>query len=164
MKFNRLTRSGRDKTRLTMTAMIDIVFLLLVFFVMTFKVLAPEGDFMITMPAKAFGDVPQSAPDNLPLVVRLRAHRDGRLAQIMLNQRQLASFDDLHLQLRELIGDEPGPDLRRQTELELACDEHLNYEYVIDAITAVSGYISPDRGRVVRLIEKIQFSPPRTGE
>ncbi len=164
MKFNRQTRGKGDKANLTMTAMIDIVFLLLVFFVMTFKVLAPEGDFMIAMPAKAFGGVPQSPPDSLPLVVRLTAHPDGRLAQIALNQRRLASFKDLHLQLRELIGDEPGPDVRRQTELELACDEHLNYEYVIDAITAVSGYISPDRGRVVRLIDKIQFSPPKNGE
>ena len=128
-----------------MTAMIDIVFLLLVFFVMTFKVLGPEGDFMLTMSAEAASQIAGPVVDLPPLLVRLAAHPDGRLATISLGLRELSSFDDLHLQLRELIGDEPSPELRREIELELQCDEHLNYEHVIDAITAVSGYISPDR-------------------
>ena len=33
------------KARLLMTPMIDVVFLLLIFFIMTFKIVAPEGDF-----------------------------------------------------------------------------------------------------------------------
>ena len=33
-----------------MTSMIDIVFLLLVFFVMTFKIVELEGDFSVRMP------------------------------------------------------------------------------------------------------------------
>ncbi len=164
MKFRRQTGRDRDTTKLTMTAMIDIVFLLLVFFVMTFKVLAPEGEFRIAMPAKAASTLSAPVADLPPLVVRLTAHPDGRLAHIALGDRKLAGFDDLHLQLREIIGDEPGPEARRTTELELDCDEHLNYEHVIDAVTAVSGYISPERRRIVRLIDKIHFSPPRRGE
>jgi hypothetical protein len=38
----------------------------------------------------------------------------------------------------------------------------LDYEHVIAAITAVSGYASPDDGRVIKLIERIQFAPPRS--
>jgi hypothetical protein len=36
----------------------------------------------------------------------------------------------------------------------------LKYEYVVDAVTAVSGYLSSDDQTVVRLIEKIRFAPP----
>ncbi len=50
MKIRNTQRPARDKDDLKMTAMIDIVFLLLIFFVMTFKVLAPEGDFNVKMP------------------------------------------------------------------------------------------------------------------
>ena len=45
--------SAPQKIELQMTPMIDIVFQLLVFFVMTFKIAAMEGDFNIKMPAAA---------------------------------------------------------------------------------------------------------------
>ena len=48
--FMRLATTEPDEIKLNMTAMIDIVFQLLVFFIMTFKVVAMEGDFNIRMP------------------------------------------------------------------------------------------------------------------
>ena len=36
-----------DKAELQMTSMIDVVFLLLIFFVMTFKISIQEGDFNV---------------------------------------------------------------------------------------------------------------------
>ena len=52
MKIRGTEREGAD-TRLSMTPMIDIVFQLLVFFVMTYKVTVMEGDFNIKMPRAA---------------------------------------------------------------------------------------------------------------
>ena len=48
-------REERKKNQLNMTSMIDIVFLLLVFFVMTFKIVELEGDFSIRMPLAGTG-------------------------------------------------------------------------------------------------------------
>ena len=42
-----------DTIRLQMAAMIDVVFLLLVFFVMTFRIVPVEGDFNVKMPLHA---------------------------------------------------------------------------------------------------------------
>ena len=42
-----------QKVELQMTPMIDIVFQLLIFFIITFKIVAPEGDFNIKMPLAA---------------------------------------------------------------------------------------------------------------
>jgi biopolymer transport protein ExbD len=50
----------REQVSLQMTPMIDIVFQLMVFFVFTFKIALPEGDFNVRMPAQAGAD-PQSA-------------------------------------------------------------------------------------------------------
>ena len=47
-----------DTVELNMTSMIDIVFQLLVFFIMTFKIVAQEGDFNVRMPAAASGGPP----------------------------------------------------------------------------------------------------------
>ena len=57
-----------DKIELQMTPMIDIVFQLNIFFLFTFKIILPEGDFNIHMPSAAaalrFAYVP---PIMLPL-------------------------------------------------------------------------------------------------
>jgi biopolymer transport protein ExbD len=42
-----------EKVEIPMTPMIDIVFQLLVFFIMTFKIVSQEGDFNIKMPLAA---------------------------------------------------------------------------------------------------------------
>ena len=85
MKIRNTNRHADEKVELMMTPMIDIVFQLLVFFIMTFKIIAPECDFNIRMPLAAPSQgVPN--PDELPpLKVRLTATDDGRLADIYLN-------------------------------------------------------------------------------
>ena len=70
------------------------------------------------------------------------------------------------LPLREkvlsVVGTDVGPGaLREEAEVEIDADYDLNYQYVIEAITAVSGYTDPNTGDVVKLVEKIKFSPPR---
>jgi biopolymer transport protein ExbD len=155
----RNVRGSGDKIELMMTPMIDIVFQLLIFFIMTFKIVAPEGDFNIKMPqsAPSTGPPPVDLP---PVSVRLRAASNGELATIQFGQRALGrAFGSLREQIRQMIGDEAGP-ASSDLEAELDCDYNLRYEYVVEAITAVSGYVTPD-GRMAKLIEKIKFAPPR---
>lgn len=165
MKIRHTTSSGRAKVELQMTPMIDIVFQLIAFFVMSLKIVSLEGDFNIKMPrtAPAQGDADVLLP---PLRVRLTARDDGELAGLKLGERNLASFDDLNREIRGLVGNQTGPgSLAETAEVELDCDYHLRYAYVIEAITAVSGFVSRDaagQAQVVKLIEKIKFAPPRT--
>ena len=143
-----------------MTPMIDCTFQLIIFFMLTLRYAQPEGDFNIKMP---LADVTASRPDDTalpPIRVRLRAAGDGRLAGIQMNERPLGSFQDLRDLVRSMAGG-GGPGAGSQCpEIELDCDYKLDYEYVIRAITAVSGY-TDDKGNVTRLVEKIKFSPPR---
>jgi len=60
-----------------------------------------------------------------------------------------------------IIGDERGPGSRQSTaEIEIEADFNLKYEYIIQAITAVSGSPQSD-GSVIKLVEKIKFTPPK---
>jgi len=159
MKVRNVQRHGDEKIELQMTPMIDIVFQLLVFFIMTFKIIAPEGDFSIRMPQ----DAPSQSdfePDFPPIKVRLRASSDGELAGIYFAQRAMEDFEELRKEIRGIVGDDSGPgSFAAETEVEFDCDYNLKYENVILAITAVSGYT--EGGRIIKLIEKIKFSPPR---
>ncbi|MDP6553588.1 MAG: biopolymer transporter ExbD [Pirellulaceae bacterium] len=170
MKLRHTTTSGDDKIELQMTPMIDIVFQLLVFFIMTFKIVSQEGDFNIKMPlaAPAAGQ-----PDELQVeTMRVRMESDGagKLARISLNDRVLPFLEGadgriemkpLQDEIVALIGTDRGPNsIQENAEVELDCDFGLNYVHVIEAITAVSGYIGDD-DTVIKLVEKIKFAPPR---
>jgi biopolymer transport protein ExbD len=154
-----------DKVEQQMTPMIDIVFQLLAFFVMTFKVASPEGDFNISMPSAA----PQQAlPDDLnlpPLKIALKADGAGILQAIILNpgtdntrnfgtdMRALANW------VISTVGTDRGPNsMAKTTEVELICDYQLHYGHTMAAVTAVSGYIAPGSDVPVSLFEKVKFS------
>ncbi len=160
MKF-RHRNVEEEKIELQMTPMIDIVFQLLVFFIMTFKIVAQEGDFNIKMPLAAPN---AGTPDDSllpPLKLRLLADENGNLRPdgIQLNDRVFADFAGLHAHIRSLLGDDAGPGSVGDTEVEIDCDYQLRYANTIHAVTAVSGYVDAD-GNVIKLIDKIKFAPP----
>ena len=88
------------------------------------------------------------------------ADERGRLRPdgIQLNDRVFGDFQGLHGYIRSLIGDAAGPGGVGDVEIEIDCDYQLRYADVIDAITAVSGYIDAN-DNIVKLIEKIKFAP-----
>lgn len=148
-----------DRVELQMTSMIDVVFLLLIFFILTFNVVKLEGDFSIRMP---LADATQGQQDDteLPLKLRLTADQDGRLTGIILNDNNMGTdFNQLQAKVLELVGDTTGPAAGEGPEVEIDTDYNLRYENVVEAITRVSGYKVNDR--TVKLIQKIKFAPPR---
>ncbi len=153
-------RNEGVKQEVNMTAMIDIVFLLLIFFVMTFKIAEMEGDFSVRMP---LADSSGGAVDNtdLPIKLRLRADGQGRLTAMELNEVQLGTnIERLQSMVLGLVGGTaPSEAAGEGPEVEIDTDYNLRYEHVIDAISAVSGYKQGDR--TVQLIERIKFAKPR---
>jgi biopolymer transport protein ExbD len=161
MKIRKTGSGAPDKVEQNMTPMIDVVFQLIAFFMFSFKVAAAEGDFSIKMPLAA-PSAGQPTQDLLPPIrIRLTAGPGGELSGIRMGERGLPNFNALHNEIIGIVGTQSGPgSLAEAAEVELDVDYNLQYRYVINAITAVSGYAEPS-GRVVKLIEKIKFSPPR---
>ena len=144
-----------------MTPMIDVVFQLLAFFVMSFKMASVEGDFNIKMPLSA----PSSgASDNPfpPVRLIMKADGGGNLVSMQMGDRPLGTnFGQLHSEILSLVGNDTGPgSMASQMEVELECDQQLHYSNVIKAITAVSGYLNK-QGQTIRLIEKVKFASPK---
>ncbi len=159
MKYK--TSAAGNEGQLQLTSMIDVVFLLLIFFVMTFKIAAQEGDFSVKMPLQGSGAPPEQDAD-LPIKLRLKSDAGGNLADIVVNENQ--SFGKDFGKLRAFIlqmnpGGTAGPTDAKGPEVELDLDYQLNYEYVIGAITSVTGYKQGDD--VIRLVDRIKFAPPR---
>ena len=161
MKVRRTSSSPPDKVEQQMTPMIDIVFQLLTFFIMSFKIATVEGDFSIKMPLAA-PSAGQPDPEQLlpPIRVRLTSAPGGGVG-IRMGERSLPSFAALHNEIIGIVGTDTGPgSLAESAEVELDADYDLQYRHVISAVTAISGYVDPN-GQIVKLIEKIKFAPPR---
>ena len=148
-----------DKIAIDMTPMIDCVFQLITFFMLTLKTVIPEGDFDIRMPLGASAGAP---PDNPPVVVRVKmtAGAGGDLAGISMNGAGVSDFNALRQKIVGLVGVNTGPGGADNTEVELDCDYGLKYINVVNAISAVSGSPQPD-GTIVELVKKIKFTPPK---
>jgi biopolymer transport protein ExbD len=144
-----------------MTPMIDVVFQLMIFFMLTLKIVTAEGNFDINMPIGA----PAASSNDLQIPdikVRLIATPEGGLGSLKLGQRSLGNdaraFAQLNSEILKIIG-RPGNPLTKDVEVEIDADYNLNYSYVIQAISACTG--SMRNGRLVRYVEKIKFAPPR---
>ncbi len=148
-----------EKVEMQLTSMIDVIFLLLIFFIMTFKISAQEGDFNVKMPVGGG----QGAMDttNIPIKLRLRANADGEIADIVVDEGR--SFGNDFTQLRafilQLTGGNAPPNPDEGPEVEIDLDYNLRYEHVIAAITAITGQRQGDQ--IERLVERIKFAPPR---
>ena len=146
------------KIELQMTPMIDIVFQLLIFFIMTFKIVSAEGDFDIKMPLASQG---QGSIDDTSLtwILELKADSAGNLNLVRLNDNEpfTEGLSGLH---EFIVADIAGNEQKREsTELEIRADYQLKYEYIIGALTAVRGYRRDD-GTIKDLITYIKFAPP----
>jgi biopolymer transport protein ExbD len=151
-----------ERLSVTMTPMIDIVFQLIIFFMLSLKLFSAEGDFSIRMPAAAPQEGVPDENQTPPIKVWLLANKAGRLVKIQMGRRPLFSYKNLRQQVRDIASQDRGPaGTASNAEVELDCDDNLRFEYVIRALTAVCGEVAEGDNEIVRIVEKIKFAPPR---
>ena len=159
MKFRGSDHKG-ESIKLQMTPMIDIVFQLLIYFILTFKPPVYEGDFGVRMPAASQNPIVDPAPPKDNIYIRLNASDNKQLSSIDINNGDqvfsgVNQYKDLHAYIRQAVErkrSEPGDD---EIEVEFDIDRELQYAYTVNAIDAVTGFVQD--GRIVTLVEKIKF-------
>ena len=154
--------STLTKVEIPMAPMIDIVFQLLIFFMLNLKIVAPEGNFNINLPVSAPSNAQQdvSLPD---IKVGLRSDRDGNLTQLTLGGNNLgndnAAFNRLNAEILKIIG-RPGNPLTKDIEVEIDADFECQYKYIVKAISRCTGRFDTQTQQISRYVEKIKFAPP----
>ncbi|MDB4372883.1 biopolymer transporter ExbD [bacterium] len=158
--------SEPEEIKINMTAMIDIVFQLLVFFIMTFKVVAMEGDFNIKMPLAS--ESADSLDEELPdlITVRLEAGENGNISSIIVDDsetlREATMFPDLTNIVEERLAADGDPEQGSETEVEFDIAYNLKYSYTVKAIGAVSGKVLKN-GDIKTLVKKVKFKDVGNG-
>ena len=162
----RNTASKGEKIETPMSAMIDVVFQLLIFFMLTLKIIEPEGNFDINMPLGAPSQSSVTDADLPPFKVRMEADpATGELSQLYYNSQPMGAGPSAFLRLNSEILKSvnslkaAGPGTLDKQEVEIDPDFGLQYKNIIAAISACSGKMV--EGKMVRYINKIKFAPIR---
>ncbi len=150
-------QKSAEKVEIPITPMIDIVFQLLVFFIMTLKIITPEGDFNIKMPLAAPAEGPPD-PDILPPIkLRLISSPDGSLSEVRMNERSLprGAGEPWRTLRNEIVSmTKPGGEGGEEVEVEIDADYLLHSHNILETITAVPGQRGAD-GPVTPLVQQV---------
>ncbi len=157
-----------EKIESQMVPMIDVVFQLLIFFMLTLKVTTVEGDFSINMP---LGQSSSTADpmETETIRVQLVANTDGTLGNILYRNNPLgvgdAAYEKLGLNIRDAVDFRNGKPNNDKIEVEIEADYNLHYQYTIRAVSACTGTMQKTADgslQLFRYVEKIKFAPPKT--
>lgn len=159
--FNKSIKGTTKPPELEMTPMIDIVFQMLVFFVMTFRITALEGDFNIQMPVQT--DSPTELDDedlDRPIVVTLNSGDNRFLASIQIDDLAPFAEDDKFAKLAAYVAQraEQAKDPADESKVivEFVIDYDLRYSETIAAVTAVTGRKTAN-GETEQYVDTIKF-------
>ena len=152
MKFRKLrSTTGDAKVEIQMTPMLDMIFQLLIFFILTFKPVVDEGQFGVNMSSlpggqsslptmvPGMGDETGAETKDIqfipPMRIRLIGSPDGNLAPggIVLGDRPIPSMDYLLHELRTMVRGSPD-----DFEVVIEADSKLHYQYVVQAVNSIS--------------------------
>jgi biopolymer transport protein ExbD len=144
----------RRRVEFDMTPMIDCCFQLIIFFMLSLRMMAPEGDLDMKMPLVSGG---QATPTrDLVVDVRLASDAAGELSGIRCGDRTLSDFGQLRREIAALAHSDAPAGAR--PEVVLRCDPRLDYRHTVAAVTAVAGFRDP-QGGIVRLTDRVRFGP-----
>lgn len=154
-------KADDSQVKVEMSAMIDIVFQLLIFFMLNLKIVADEGDFDINMPIGQSSSMASPEP-KVEYKVRLLADANGNLADIRVGDVSMGneipgSFQRLNNSVQQWASS--GGSYSDDLEVEIDADYALHYQYIIKAVSACTGYVQGDQK--IKFLEKIKFAPPR---
>jgi biopolymer transport protein ExbD len=140
---------------LNFTAMIDVVFLLLLYFMLTADFARQEDAFALDLPAQGAAQVeddPFTLPEQ-PILVRIRSDGDGRDQYTITTDSPLVpeaeNYDQLTATLRRAIGDLLAPD----HEMVISPEPGTRWEHTLGAYNAVTS----------AGFERVRFARPRAG-
>lgn len=140
---------SKNDTRLEqkpVAALIDIVFLLLIFFMLTWKSIGLEGQHLFQMANAQPG--PGTVTTELDLRVRLISDRNGELENVRFGSRSLGGGEDalidLGLAVRAVVLDSNGRIIHQGIEITVEPDARLNLQHTIRAMGVCRGEIRRD--------------------
>ena len=131
MRKRRSTLLGAEELEINMTPMIDIVFQLLIFFVLTAKFIEHEGDLRSFLPKDRGTSAPQPEIENLDVIIFLLWQGDVETGYCLAGTNKYHAPDgSIHKRYQFQQGDDPKPGRWLNTNREEVYYRHPNFDEI----------------------------------
>ena len=97
---------GGEQMELSLTSMIDVIFQLLIYFVITANFMIDEGTIIATLPGNAATDGPPPPP-SVDIPVEIRSSNDGITYTLLVDNRPMENVTELYGYLSTRKKDQP---------------------------------------------------------
>lgn len=125
-------RRKTEVAQLNMTSMIDVVFQLLIYFIVTVNFVIDEGVLITNLPEVGNPPVPPPPP---PIKVRLEANYGDDVATLSLQNEIITSYTELQAKLRALQL-EHGGFFPKTHAVNIEPSVYVRWQYVLNAFNA----------------------------
>jgi len=125
-------RSHAERPELRLTSMVDVIFLLLVFFVITASFIDDEGTLLATLPGNTRPEPPSPTPEPTAVLIELASADDGVTYTLRANGRAIDGVTDLHAYLvhRQTAG------MHRDDPVEIKPQGTVRWQHVVNVFNA----------------------------
>ena len=123
---------GGEDMQLQMTSMIDVVFLLLIYFVITANFTIDEGTLLATMPGNSAQDQPQDDLDP-PVNIEITSADDGVTCMISVKGQRFTSATAV---AGHLIGQVQGGRMKKDDIVQIKPQGHVRWQHVVNVFNA----------------------------
>lgn len=122
---------GGDQMELQLTSMIDVIFQLLIYFVITANFMIDEGTILATLPGNAAeNDTPP--PPTTPLLIELTSADDGVTYTLRANGQQIDGVGQLYGYLQNRLGSGMSP----EDPVEIKPNGDVRWQHVVNVFNA----------------------------
>lgn len=119
---------GGEEMELQMTSMIDVVFLLLIYFVITANFVIDEGTILATLPGNASD---QMDPDDLdpPKIIQLRSTDDGVTYTLTVDGRPVDGVAGLYAEMN-------AANMKKNDPVQIKPEPNIRWQHVVNVYNA----------------------------
>jgi biopolymer transport protein ExbD len=105
MKIKGIDERNRNRYAINITPLIDVIFLLMIFFLMTMNLNKPEGMLFNRLPQSSSQDAAEAPKDWETVRLKIQMIRENKVMKIHLQERVVYTYSDLLHYLDQLPED-----------------------------------------------------------
>jgi len=124
---------GGEGMELQLTSMIDVIFQLLIYFVITANFMVDEGTIVATLPGNGAPTDLTPPPTPPPYLIVLGSLEDGKEYTLVAGRTSLDTISELYGHLQERVA---SSEMSREDPVQLQPDREIRWQHVVNAYNA----------------------------
>lgn len=146
---------GGEGMELQLTSMIDVIFQLLIYFIITANFMIDEGTILASLPGNAAPPTEEPPPDVVPIKINMLSSNDGVTYKLEIDEGMGVSRKEVNnvSELYAYFNDRVGSDMKADDPVQINPQNDVRWQHVVNVFNAC----------VRAELESVGFAPAQGG-